>query len=119
MVGGLANEIGINQLISLVTTDNDKNVDTRYIDLKKLKGLVVEYTSFNLGQDMSGEMMKEQISKYLLIGFDQYLKSNDGIPWEVESRVVVAKQANDMQYHLRYEGELVRVQPDNHPKGLE
>lgn len=116
LVGGLADEVEIEKLIDMIT--NEEATDTRRIDLESLASLVVQYASYHLGREVSEALAKEHLSKHVLSGLARYLRFSEAVPWEVKSAVVVEQASSDTPIRLSYEGELVRIQPDNHPKGL-
>lgn len=117
LVGGLADEVGIEQLVDVITSE-EKGKDTRRIDLESLASLVVQYVSYQLGREVAETLAKEHLSKHVLAGLDRYLRFSEAVPWEVNSRLVIKNGDNDVPIRLIYEGDLVRVAPDNRPKGL-
>ena len=116
LVGGLADEVEIEKLVDMIT--NEEATDTRRIDLESLASLVVQYASYHLGREVAETLAKEHLSKHVLAGLDRYLRFSEAVPWEVKSAVVVEQASSDTPIRLSYEGELVRIQPDNRPKGL-
>ena len=116
LVGGLADEVEIEKLVDMIT--NEEATDTRRIDLESLASLVVQYASYHLGREVSEALAKEHLSKHVLAGLARYLRFSEAVPWEVKSAVVVEQASSDTPIRLSYEGELVRIQPDNRPKGL-
>ena len=117
LVGGLADEVEIEKLVDMITNE-EKDKDTRRIDLESLASLVVQYASYHLGREVSEALAKEHLSKHVLSGLARYLRFSEAVPWEVKSAVVVEQASSDTPIRLSYEGELVRIQPDNRPKGL-